>query len=295
MAENIPDEPLPQEVFHSQSYGHSSAKSIDSMVTVRLSDFESIREHSLPQSPTVSETIHDESTILPAEIEASDVLLSEETDHSIPSTAPLHIETEIECPSESISSGSSIEEAIPETLVLEMPITTSRSRSNSTATANSDDSTHVDWDELERSEGQEPRDEASDEVCGATVSGQYAKNVELTMIVNCISARKARAGEPSPSDRPKIRPESDSYKRPIPAAFYTPNQEACEVAYGILAALLHPSNAAPNDRTRILGSPSIGLSADSTKAPNAYIQQDPSWDSSTAAWCRLAKLSRFKR
>ena len=41
---------------------------------------------------------------------------------------------------------------------------TIRSRSNSSTTASSSNSTHVDWDELERSEEQAPRDEGSDEV-----------------------------------------------------------------------------------------------------------------------------------
>lgn len=41
---------------------------------------------------------------------------------------------------------------------------TVRSRSNSSTTASSSNSTPVDWDELERSEEQEPRDEGSDEV-----------------------------------------------------------------------------------------------------------------------------------
>ena len=43
-------------------------------------------------------------------------------------------------------------------------VSTVRSRSNSSTTASSSNSTHVDWDELERSEEQEPRDEGSDEV-----------------------------------------------------------------------------------------------------------------------------------
>ncbi|SLM33634.1 gtpase activating protein [Lasallia pustulata] len=42
-------------------------------------------------------------------------------------------------------------------------VSTVRSRSNSSTTASSSNSTHVDWDELERSEEQEPRDEGSDE------------------------------------------------------------------------------------------------------------------------------------
>lgn len=43
-------------------------------------------------------------------------------------------------------------------------VSTVRSRSNSSTTASSSNSTRVDWDELERSEEQEPRDEGSDEV-----------------------------------------------------------------------------------------------------------------------------------
>ena len=40
-----------------------------------------------------------------------------------------------------------------------------RSRSNSSGTSSSVASAHVDWDELDRSEEQAPRDECSDEVC----------------------------------------------------------------------------------------------------------------------------------
>ncbi|KAI9811080.1 MAG: hypothetical protein M1827_005662 [Pycnora praestabilis] len=43
------------------------------------------------------------------------------------------------------------------------PNNSNRSRSNSSGTSLSDGSTHVDWDELEKSEEQEPRDEGSDE------------------------------------------------------------------------------------------------------------------------------------
>ena len=50
-------------------------------------------------------------------------------------------------------------------------VSTVRSRSNSSTTASSSNSTHVDWDELERSEEQEPRDEGSDEVRSIYMAG----------------------------------------------------------------------------------------------------------------------------
>ncbi|KAI9719722.1 MAG: hypothetical protein M1812_003210 [Candelaria pacifica] len=168
MAENILREPIPtterEAAPISQANGHKSAKSTDSMVTVRLSDFESIREHSPPQVPTQPITIHDETIVQVSDTDTADVPLPlKETLHPLPSTAPLHVETEIDPHSGSFGSGSSIEGVLPEIMAFDTPITNLRSRTNSLGTALSDESTNVDWDELERSEVQEPRDEASDE------------------------------------------------------------------------------------------------------------------------------------
>lgn len=52
-------------------------------------------------------------------------------------------------------------------------LTTFRSRSNSSGTFSSSDSAHVDWDELDKSEEQAPRDEGSDEVY---FTQMYTKN-----------------------------------------------------------------------------------------------------------------------
>ncbi|KAI9706127.1 MAG: hypothetical protein M1836_005533 [Candelina mexicana] len=168
MAENFFDEPCTtverQWAQDSRANGHSSAKSIDSMVTVRLSDSESIKEDPLPRLPTAPEATDDETTMQISDTEALDVCSSsEEAANTKASTTPLHIETEIESHWESNDIGSSIGGARPEVMAFEMPVTNLRSRSNSSGTAHSDESTHVDWDELERSEVQEPRDEVSDE------------------------------------------------------------------------------------------------------------------------------------
>ena len=54
--------------------------------------------------------------------------------------------------------------SIGENMRLDSMLAAFRSRSNSSGTFSSSDSAHVDWDELDKSEEQAPRDEGSDEV-----------------------------------------------------------------------------------------------------------------------------------
>lgn len=61
---------------------------------------------------------------------------------------------------------------------------TNRSRSDSSGTLSSNDSAQVDWDELDRSEEQAPRDEGSDEV-GKTPLGVSNANLHLRPPHSC--------------------------------------------------------------------------------------------------------------
>lgn len=65
-----------------------------------------------------------------------------------------------------------------------------RSRSNSSGTLSSMASAHVDWDELDKSEEQAPRDECSDEVCFYWTKLINAPFPDIAQ-VNCISTCQA--------------------------------------------------------------------------------------------------------
>lgn len=69
----------------------------------------------------------------------------------------------------------------------------SRSRSNSSSTLSSIDSAQVDWDELDKSEEQAPRDEGSDEVHSFKHMSTNCLTYNIT--VNRVSSRTAGAGK----------------------------------------------------------------------------------------------------
>ena len=144
---------------------HHSASTVDgplptdSMVTVRLSDspVASIletsshehtevkplaHEHELPVSPRQDATLPEDS--VPTADEDAVILEEDTNDISRESTASMASSVEHE---RSISTSGTI-----------------RSRSDSSGTLSSTGSAQVDWDELEKSEEQAPRDEGSDEV-----------------------------------------------------------------------------------------------------------------------------------
>lgn len=73
------------------------------------------------------------------------------------------------------------------------PVTNSsnRSRRSSSSTTSTEGSTRVDWEELERTEEQEPRDEGSDEVGSGHLYQTVKVTVALTIVVHCIPSCSA--------------------------------------------------------------------------------------------------------
>ena len=119
-----------------------------SMVTVRLSDSE---PSTLPNKPELQRDDDDHAT--------------SQTEHDIES--PMDVRTSQHNGSDesrrtSALSGSSKEHGVE--VVSGTNASSSPSRRGSSSTTSSDSSTRVDWEELEKTEEQESRDEASDEV-----------------------------------------------------------------------------------------------------------------------------------
>lgn len=142
---------------------HRISLSTDSMVTVRLSDTTLFSTADTLHDGEVLEKSNgpklmangDEVVQLPGEcdnivaIEGGDMVLEQEL-NQMP-------EADRQSTASSLSN--------TESKRAENKSTAFRSRSNSAGTLSSLGSTHVDWDELDKSEEQAPRDEGSDEVC----------------------------------------------------------------------------------------------------------------------------------
>lgn len=132
----------------------------DSMVTVRLSDTLSLSsvDTSIPDRSSLTDSVRTSVRFShPASFE--DITLAGENDEAC-------LDEDSDCAPTATSKRASsmsvtsiqVEESLASTS------STIRSRSDSSATASSNGSAQVDWDELERSEEQAPRDEGSDEV-----------------------------------------------------------------------------------------------------------------------------------
>lgn len=142
---------------------HYSATTIDgplpsdSMVTVRLSDLPAAAIlNASPNDHTAGASLDHEL----AEAEEQDPTLHEDTAPGIHENAIILEGDKEEFPRESMASMTSIVEDEPSISLSG----TVRSRSDSSGTLSSTGSAQVDWDELEKSEEQAPRDEGSDEV-----------------------------------------------------------------------------------------------------------------------------------
>ena len=132
----------------------------DSMMTVRLSDTPSLSSEHFPTPDRKSLTDSVRTSVRfsqPASFK--DITPPGDNDEACldEDTEVVHTATSNRASSMSITS-------IQEEEYLASASSTIRSRSDSSATASSNGSAQVDWDELERSEEQAPRDEGSDEV-----------------------------------------------------------------------------------------------------------------------------------
>ena len=138
-----------------------SPQSIGSMITVRLSDamFEPPADGAVYNSadkPAVYRTSEPEAKT--NVFREGDSVTSTEEENIL---SPLNAELMQSLPEDEEFTGSgSLVGGSPESTSHEF-----RSRSNSSGTLSSVGSAHVDWDELDKSEEQAPRDECSDEVC----------------------------------------------------------------------------------------------------------------------------------
>ncbi len=143
---------------------HHSATSIegplhaDSMDTVRLSDSPVAALSDIsPNNHTAEESLNHEL----AEVQEQDTTPHESAIPDVHENAIILEGDKEEFPRESMASMTSIVEDEPSIFTSG----TLRSRSDSSGTLSSTGSVQVDWDELEKSEEQAPRDEGSDEVC----------------------------------------------------------------------------------------------------------------------------------
>ena len=133
----------------------------DSMVTVRLSDPTppSLEGEVTLDCEYTSPYYEDEETVIVHDSEPSNEDTIVETD-DVEQVSELAAKTKLH----RISTASSSMPSIREEVESEHSSGTFHARSNSSGTASSADTTTVDWDELEKTEEQEPRDEGSDEV-----------------------------------------------------------------------------------------------------------------------------------
>ena len=135
--------------------------STDSMVTIRLSDtifmpdVEAPTCEQLYQGPNGVDLLkNDENRSSP---KVDDIAVDTEQDE-------IALEDALNQTPEAHSDSRASIKSDGENKVLDSMLTTFRSRSNSSGTLSSSGSAHVDWDELDKSEEQAPRDEGSDEV-----------------------------------------------------------------------------------------------------------------------------------
>ena len=148
-----------------------------------------------------------------------------------------------------------------------------RSRSESSGTSSSVASAHVDWDELDKSEEQAPRDECSDEVCFHWTN---SINVPISDVaqVNCVSTCQARAGKQCFGNRPKGSGFKGSETYSVTASVNTTTQEAGKWTDEPITTIFDGTQPSANDRTGILGSFSGQLFPDRSTASYLNLKED---------------------
>jgi hypothetical protein len=131
--------------------------------------------------------------------------------------------------------------------------------------------TTVDWEELEKSEEQEPRDQTTDEVCWKVVP--IWRQV-LTQPVYCSSAGSIRTRECGVCRQPKIWPwNSNTTSSQRSSSIYPAFEKACQWPSTAQSTIFAPS-CSTNDRARILGCSCFRLSPDRPTVAHVDIQQD---------------------
>lgn len=148
-----------------------------------------------------------------------------------------------------------------------------RSRSNSSGTSSSVASAHVDWDELDKSEEQAPRDECSDEVCSHWTTSINAPFPDVAQ-VNCISTCQARAGKQSFGNRPKGSGFKGLETYSVTTSVNTTTQEACKRTDEPITTIFDGTQPSANDRTGILGSFGGQLFPDRSTASYLNLKED---------------------
>jgi hypothetical protein len=141
----------------------------DSMVTIRLSDNQSAGAQ---EKFSIDTAIANNEKVI-------------EVDTWDPSATTSPVAESCQSPVETLCSGSP---------------STPRSRSNSNASGSPTTSTSVDWEGLEKTEEQEPRDEGTDDVNHLLSSPRPS----LTSIVDCTITCSTRTGKQRPRNKPQI-------------------------------------------------------------------------------------------
>lgn len=155
------DKPVsPNENPRLPDHNDRTSLSTDSMVTIRLSDTIFMPDVDAPTCEQLYQGPNDVDLLKNDEKRSSpqvdDIAVDTEQDE-------IALEELNQMPKAFRNSRASVK-SDGENIALDSMLATFRSRSNSSGTLSSSDSAHVDWDELDKSEEQAPRDEGSDEV-----------------------------------------------------------------------------------------------------------------------------------
>lgn len=176
------------ELADSLTHMDSIPLSTDSMVTVRLSD---PQPSALLVEPAEVVVPHHEAVAGRTELGADGI----EDAHDLKSATKLmevqaidHQEGDVLYRTSAVS-GHSKDDS--EEVLSAITTSSNRSRRSSSSTTSTESSTRVDWEELEKTEEQEPRDEGSDEVGYIRVARAAESTVALIFVVHGFPSRSA--------------------------------------------------------------------------------------------------------
>jgi hypothetical protein len=152
----------------------------------------------------------------------------------------------------------------------------------------------VNWEELEKTEEQEPRDEGSDDVGQDHCLLWAPSNLAVHGLTTC----PTRTGEQSPCYQSQIRPRQNhgrsKGKKPISTSIYTALEEACQWSYTCFSSLLsHPGSS--HDRPRILRRACTRLYTNCSMFTYVVIEEGKERHPATPTRCCMAEYVWCKR
>jgi hypothetical protein len=144
----------------------------------------------------------------------------------------------------------------------------------------------VNWEELEKTEEQEPRDQGSDDV--SSLPSISLADANSSVYGSITSSARTRKQPPGHESKIRSREGTSRTEEPVETTEYSTSEEAGQWAYSACSKILDDS-CSSNDGSRILRCVGAGLHTNCSMSPHITLQEDQKWRAASLARCGLAE------